>query len=114
MKGDYNMNEVLRAMMLEMLQSYVKVSMFATQKLLLSQRRPNQWQIDNAFQSMFQNVPQYAMQCEQPTLNVNKPAIDPTQIQAMITQLSNAAPQQGKIPVGATATYDGTQWVANP
>ena len=92
------MDEMLRAMLLEMLQGYVRISMFATQKMLLSQRRPNQWQIDNAFQGMFQNVPQFAMQCQQPTLDVNKPTVDPAQIQAMITALSNAAPQQPVVP----------------
>ena len=108
------MNEVLRAMLLNMLQSYVQTSMYATQKLLLSQRRPNQWQIDNAFAAMFQNVPQYAAQCQQPMMEQNKPAIDPTQMQAMITQLSNAAPQQVAPVQGAQATWDGTQWVVNP
>jgi hypothetical protein len=111
------MNDVLRAMLLNMLQSYVQTSMYATQKLLLSQRRPNQWQIDNAFAAMFQNVPQYAAQCQQPMMEQNKPAIDPAKVQAMITQLSNTAPQQAPHTgraVGAQATWDGTQWVANP
>ena len=92
------MDDVLRAMLLEMLQGYVKMSMFAVQKQMLTQRRPNQWQIDNAFQGMFQNVPQFAMQCQQPTMDVSKPAIDPAQVQAMITALSTAAPQQPATP----------------
>ena len=109
------MNEVLRAMLLNMLQSYVQTSMYATQKLLLSQRRPNQWQIDNAFSGMFQNVPQFAAQCQQPMMDASKPAIDPTQVQSLITQLSNNAPQQSQSPVvGAKATWDGTQWVTTP
>ena len=92
------MDDMLRAMLLEMLQGYVKMSMFAAQKQLLTQRRPNQWQIDNAFSSMFQNVPMYAMQTQQPTMDVNKPAIDPVQVQSMITQLANKAPQQEAKP----------------
>ena len=111
------MNEVLRAMLLNMLQSYVQTSMYATQKLLLSQRRPNQWQIDNAISGMFQNVPQFAAQCQQPMMDANKPTIDPAQVQAMITQLANSAPQQGQgqAPVvGAKATWDGTQWIVTP
>ena len=92
------MNEIMKAMLLQMLQSYVSMSMYAVQKQTLTQRRPNQWQIDNAFQGMFQNVPQFAMQCQQPTLDVNKPTVDPAQIQAMITALSNAAPQQPVVP----------------
>ena len=112
------MNEVLRAMLLNMLQSYVQTSMYATQKLLLSQRRPNQWQIDNAFSGMFQNVPQFAAQCQQPMMDQSKPAIDPSQVQAMIASLAGNAPQQGQAPsvpvVGAKATWDGTQWVVVP
>ena len=108
------MNEVLRAMLLNMLQSYVQTSMYATQKLLLSQRRPNQWQIDNAFSGMFQNVPQFAAQCQQPMMDQSKPAIDPNQVQAMIASLANNAPQPQAPVVGATATWDGTQWVVGP
>ena len=110
------MDDMLRAMLLEMLQGYVKMSMFAAQKQLLSQRRPNQWQIDSTFSSMFQNVPMYAMQTQQPTMDVNKPAIDPAKVQSMITQLANQAPQQAQQTpaTGAKATWDGTQWVINP
>ena len=86
------MNDVLRAMLLQMLQSYVSMSMYSVQKLMLTQRRPNQWQIDNAFQSMFQNVPQYAMQAQQPLESLNKP-MDINAIQGMINQLANKAPQ---------------------
>ena len=91
------MNEVLRAMLLQMLQSYVEMSMYSVQKLMLTQRRPNQWQIDNAFQSMFQNVPQYAMQAQQPLQQLDKP-MDLNALQGMITQLSNQAPQQPVAP----------------
>ena len=110
------MNEVLRAMLLNMLQSYVQTSMYATQKLLLSQKRPNQWQIDNAFSGMFQNVPMFAAQCQQPMSDTNKPAIDPSQVQTLINQLSNGPQQvQPQAPVvGAKATWDGTQWVVTP
>ena len=108
------MDDVLRAMLLEMLQGYVKMSMFAVQKQMLTQRRPNQWQIDTAFSGMFQNVPMYAAQCQQPMMDMNKPAIDPAQVQALITQLSKTAPQQVTPTQGAQATWDGTQWVANP
>ena len=111
------MNEMLRVMLLEMLQGYVKMSMFATQKLLLTQRRPNQWQIDNAFSGMFQNVPQFAMQCQQPPMDVNKPSQEIGQLQKLIDQLAKNAPQQTtqQAPAqGAQATWDGTQWVMNP
>ena len=108
------MNEVLRAMLLNMLQSYVQTSMYATQKLLLSQRRPNQWQIDNAFSGMFQNVPQFAAQCQQPMMDQSKPAIDPGQVQSMITALANKAPQAQPPVTGAKATWDGAQWVVTP
>ena len=110
------MNEVLRAMLLNMLQSYVQTSMYATQKLLLSQKRPNQWQIDNAFSGMFQNVPMFAAQCQQPMMDTNKPAIDPSQVQTLINQLSNGPQQvQPQAPVGgAQATWDGTTWVVTP
>ena len=88
------MNEILKAMLLQMLQSYVSMSMYAVQKQALTQRRPNQWQIDNAFQSMFQNVPQYAMQAQQPLQQLNQPGLDLNAVQSMITQLSKNAPQQ--------------------
>ena len=108
------MNEVLRAMLLNMLQSYVQTSMYATQKLLLSQRRPNQWQIDNAFSGMFQNVPQFAAQCQQPMMDQSKPAIDSSQVQTMIAALAKNAPQPQAPVTGAKATWDGTQWVVTP
>ena len=100
MKGN-DMNDIMRAMLLQMLQSYVEMSMYSVQKLMLTQRRPNQWQIDNAFQSMFQNVPQYAMQAQQPLQELNKP-IDLNAITSMIGQLSNQAPQQPATPQPTT------------
>ena len=108
------MNDVLRTMLLEMLQGYVKLSMFAVQKQMLTQRRPNQWQIDTAFSGMFQNVPMYAAQCQQPMMDINKPAIDPNQVQAMVNSLAGSAPQPQAPVVGAQATWDGTQWVVAP
>ena len=96
MKGELNMDEVLKAMLLQMLQSYVSMSMYSVQKLMLTQRRPNQWQIDNAFQSMFQNVPQYAMQAQQPLQQLNQPGLDLNAVQSMINQLAKNAPQQVK------------------
>ena len=108
------MNKVLEALLLQMLQNYVQMSMYSVQKLMLTQRRPNQWQIDNAFSGMFQNVPQFAAQCQQPMMDTNKPAIDPNQVQAMIASLANNAPQPQAPVVGATATWDGTQWVVTP
>ena len=88
------MNKVLETLLLQMLQNYVSMSMYSVQKLMLTQRRPNQWQIDNAFQSMFQNVPQYAMQAQQPLQQLNQPGLDLNAVQSMITQLSKNAPQQ--------------------
>ena len=84
-------------MLLQMLQSYVSMSMYAVQKQTLTQRRPNQWQIDNAFQGMFQNVPQFAMQAQQPMQQLNQP-MDINSLQGMITQLTNQAPQQPVTP----------------
>ena len=108
------MDEVVRAILLNMLQSYAQTSLYATQKLLLAQRRPNQWQIDTAFSGMFQNVPMFAAQCQQPMMDQSKPAIDPNQVQSMIATLAGNAPQPQAPVVGAQATWDGTQWVVTP
>ena len=91
------MNEIMKAMLLQMLQSYVSMSMYAVQKQTLTQRRPNQWQIDNAFQGMFQNVPQFAMQAQQPMQQLNQP-MDINSLQSLVTQLAGQAPQQPVTP----------------
>ena len=118
------MNEIMKAMLLQMLQSYVSMSMYAVQKQTLTQRRPNQWQIDNAFQSMFQNVPQYAMQAQQPLQQMGQ-GVDLTQVQNLVTQIAGNAPQQGQVaqpppvpPAPGHWQWDDTKqdykWIPNP
>ena len=117
------MNDIMRAMLLQMLQSYVEMSMYSVQKLMLTQRRPNQWQIDNAFQSLFMNVPMYHAQASMPT-----PQMQPfnmNQAMGVLQGLAGNAPQQGQIttqppPPPPPGHYDWDQatqayvWVPNP
>ena len=102
--------------LLQILASYLSISMYGIQKQILSRRGYNQWQTDNAFTGLMQNYTQFKAQATQPVAATLTP-------EQLMNGLAQLAPQQGQQLVqqpvqqpaqGAQATWDGTQWVANP
>ena len=112
--------------LLQILASYLSISMYGIQKTVLARRGYNQWQTDNAFSGLMQNYTQFKAQATQPMA----PTLTPEQLMAGLSQL---APQQGQQlvqqptqqttqppPPPPPGHYDWDQaaqayvWVANP
>ena len=110
--------------LLQILASYLSISMYGIQKTVLARRGYNQWQPDNAFSGLMQNYTQFKAQATQPMA----PTLTPEQLMAGLSQL---APQQGQQiaqqqqttqlpPPPPPGHYDWDQaaqayvWVANP
>jgi hypothetical protein len=61
------MDKVLQGIMLNLLQQYISMSIYAAQKQVLTSRNPQPWMVDKAFSGLFHNIPQYhAMSTMQP------------------------------------------------
>jgi len=108
--------------LLQILASYLSISMYGIQKTVLARRGYNQWQTDNAFSGLMQNYTQFKAQATQPMAAT----LTPEQLMAGLSQL---APQQGQQlvqqatqppPPPPPGHYDWDQaaqayvWVANP
>lgn len=93
------MDKILQQLLMNVLTNYIQTSLHVTQKNILMNRRPQQYQVDNAFTSLMQNIPAMFHQ-------VNSPAVQPApafDISQLLQGIANIAPQQGvQQPVATT------------
>ena len=98
------MDKLLQQLLMQVLTNYIQTSLHVTQKNILMNRRPQQYQVDNAFTSMMQNIPAMFHQ-------VNSPAVQPApafDISQLLQTLANNAPQTGVPQQPVTPTNQPT------
>ena len=87
---------MLSSMLLGLVADYIETMKFVTQKQIISSRNPQGWMVDKAYNSMFQNVPQFASQAANP-MPTQGGGMDIVSIMQALTQPNqagaNAAPQ---------------------
>ena len=63
---DPKIQALLQAMLLAILGDYVETMKFVLQKQIISSRSPQPWMVDKAYNTLFNNVPQFASQAANP------------------------------------------------
>ena len=66
---DNEQRKVLMGILLKLVTDYIEASQYALQKNMIGQKRPKQWIIDNAYDSMSQNAIQQFTLASNPTPN---------------------------------------------
>ena len=107
------MDEIIKALMLQMVQQYAGLSMYAIQKTVLSARNPQQWRIDNAFSGIINNLPQYGAQASQPLAQLNQ-GIDLQGLLGMLAQGANTTGSGTQTAPPQTITHNGATYTLAP
>jgi len=89
------LRKLLTSMLIGLLGDYIETMKFVAQKQIISSRNPQGWMVDKAYNSMFQNVPQFASQAANP-VPVQGSGID-------IATIMSALAQPGQPAVAAPA-----------
>ena len=95
------LRKLLTSMLIGLLGDYIETMKFVAQKQIISSRNPQGWMVDKAYNSMFQNVPQFASQAANP-VPVQGSGIDIATIMSALSQ-----PQPGQ-PAGAAPAAQQT------
>tara|TARA_Y100000310_G_scaffold323382_1_gene383634 strand:+ start:83 stop:421 length:339 start_codon:yes stop_codon:yes gene_type:complete len=94
---DEKLRALLTSMLIGLVGDYIETMKFVAQKQIISSRNPQSWMVDKAYNSMFQNVPQFASQAANP-VPVQGAGLDIASIMQALTQ-----PQAGQPAVAAPA-----------